>query len=421
MTIAERLSGRTYYGWVIVATLALTETVSWGILYYAFSVFLVPMRGALGWSEAALTGAYSLALLVSGIAAPFVGRWIDRRGPRALMTAGSLLGVALVLAWSQVGSLLAWYLIWVGMGLAMSATLYDPAFTAVTALFERDRAKAFLLVTIAAGFASTIFLPLAAWLVSERGWRAALVVLAGLLFLLAALPHAIFLRRRPEDLGMLPDGETVRDSPEGGSVPAIPTGAELREALRDPAFWWLAAGFALETISAVAVGVYLIAYLTDRGDGARFAAFATGLIGAAQVAARILATMLGHRVSQVTLTGFVFALQAVALAILLEWQVNAGVLLAVLLLGMGRGVVTLMRAGLVAEFYGRRNFGAINGSLALMLNGARALAPIGAGIAYGLLGGYRPVFWGLAGISLLGASLMIGVSRTARARGLPAE
>jgi MFS family permease len=421
MTIAERLSGRTYYGWVIVATLALTETVSWGILYYAFSVFLVPMRGALGWSEAALTGAYSLALLVSGIAAPFVGRWIDRRGPRALMTAGSLLGVALVLAWSQVGSLLAWYLIWVGMGLAMSATLYDPAFTAVTAWFERDRAKAFLLVTIAAGFASTIFLPLAAWLVSERGWRAALVVLAGLLFLLAALPHAIFLRRRPEDLGMLPDGETVRDSPEGGSVPAIPTGAELREALRDPAFWWLAAGFALETISAVAVGVYLIAYLTDRGDGARFAAFATGLIGAAQVAARILATMLGHRVSQVTLTGFVFALQAVALAILLEWQVNAGVLLAVLLLGMGRGVVTLMRAGLVAEFYGRRNFGAINGSLALMLNGARALAPIGAGIAYGLLGGYRPVFWGLAGISLLGASMMIGVSRTARARGLPAE
>jgi MFS family permease len=326
-----------------------------------------------------------------------------------------------VLAWSQVGSLLAWYLIWVGMGLAMSATLYDPAFTAVTAWFERDRAKAFLLVTIAAGFASTIFLPLAAWLVSERGWRAALVVLAGLLFLLAALPHAIFLRRRPEDLGMLPDGETVRDSPEGGSVPAIPTGAELREALRDPAFWWLAAGFALETISAVAVGVYLIAYLTDRGDGARFAAFATGLIGAAQVAARILATMLGHRVSQVTLTGFVFALQAVALAILLEWQVNAGVLLAVLLLGMGRGVVTLMRAGLVAEFYGRRNFGAINGSLALMLNGARALAPIGAGIAYGLLGGYRPVFWGLAGISLLGASMMIGVSRTARARGLPAE
>ena len=417
MSIAGRLGGRIYYGWVIVATLALTETVSWGILFYAFSVFLVPMREALGWSEAALTGAYSLGLLVSGMAAPFVGRWIDRRGPRALMTAGSLLGVALVLAWSQVGSLLVWYLIWVGMGLAMSATLYDPAFTAVTAWFERDRAKAFLLVTIAAGFASTVFLPLTAWLVSERGWRAALVVLAGLLFLLAALPHAIFLRRRPEDLGLLPDGDTVRDGAAGAASSAVPTGAELREALRDPAFWWLAAGFALETFSAVAVGVYLIAYLTDRGDGAGFAAFATGLIGAAQVAARILATVVGTRVSQVTLTGVVFAMQAVALVILLEWQASAGVLIAVLMLGMGRGVVTLMRAGLVAEFYGRRNFGAINGSLALILNGARALAPIGAGIAFGLLGGYRPVFWGLAAISLLGALMMVGVSRTDRVRG----
>ncbi len=421
MSIAERLSGRIYYGWAIVATLALTETVSWGILFYAFSVFLVPMRETLGWSEAALTGAYSLGLLVSGMAAPFVGRWIDRRGPRALMTAGSLLGVALVLAWSQVGTLVAWYLLWIGIGLAMSATLYDPAFTAVTAWFERDRSKAFLLVTIAAGFASTIFLPLTAWLVSDRGWRSALVALAGLLFLLTAVPHAIFLRRRPEDLGLLPDGETVRDGAEGTATSAVATGAELREALRDPAFWWLAAGFALETLSAVAVGVYLIAYLTDRGDGAQFAAFAAGLIGAAQVAARILATVLGQRVSQVTLTGIVFALQAVALAILLEWQASAGVLIAVLMLGAGRGVVTLMRAGLVAEFYGRRNFGAINGSLALILNGARALAPIGAGVAFAVLGGYRPVFWGLAAISLLGALMMVGVSRTSRVRGMAAS
>jgi MFS family permease len=418
MPLAERLGGQIYYGWVIVATLALTETVSWGILYYAFSVFLVPMREALGWSEAALTGAYSLALLVSGMAAPFVGRWIDRRGPRWLMTAGSLLGVVLVLAWSQAGSLIGWYLIWVGMGLAMSATLYDPAFTAVTAWFERDRAKAFLLVTLAAGFASTIFLPLAAWLVGSQGWRSALVALAVILFVLTVLPHAVFLRRRPEDLGLLPDGERLRDTDGKAATASVPSGAELREALRDPAFWWLATGFALETFSTVAVGVYLIAYLTDRGDGAQFAAFATGLIGTAQVAARILATILGHRVSQVTLTGVVFALQAVALAILLIWEVNAGVLIAVLLLGMGRGVVTLMRAGLVAEFYGRRNFGSINGSLALILNGARALAPIGAGVAYGVLGGYRPVFWGLAAISLLGALMMVGVSRTDRARGL---
>lgn len=416
--MTEWLGSRIYYGWVMVAVLAVTETVSWGILYYAFSVFLTPMRASLGWSEATLTGAYSLGLLVSGFAAPFVGRWIDRRGPRWLMTAGSLLGVVLVLAWSQAGSVLIWYLIWAGMGLAMSATLYDPAFTAVNAWFERDRAKAFLLVTIAAGFASTIFLPLSAWLVEHQGWRAALVTLAVMLFVLTAVPHALFLRRRPEDFDWHPDG-TVREPAEHTNRAVSIHGAELREALRDPAFWWLAAGFALETFSAVAVGVFLISYLTDRGDSAGFAAFATGLIGAAQVGARILATMVGRRVSQVALTGFVFALQALALAVLLEWQSHAGVLIAVLLLGMGRGVVTLMRAGLVADFYGRRNFGSINGSLAFILNGARALSPIAVGLAIGAAGGYRPVFWGLAAISLLAASMMVGVSRTVR--GMPAR
>ncbi|MCO5220665.1 MAG: MFS transporter [Thermomicrobiales bacterium] len=417
MSIAKRLEGRIYYGWVIVGTLALTETVSWGILFYMFSVFLVPMRDELGWSDATLTGAYSLGLLVSGFAAPFVGRWIDRRGPRWLMTGGSLLGVALVLAWSRVGSELGWYLIWVGMGLAMAATLYDPAFTAVAAWFERDRAKAFLLVTIAAGFASTIFLPLAAWLERVQGWQSALVTLAGILFVLAVLPHAIFLRRRPEDLGLSLDGRMRDSSPSVTSAAAAP-GAELREVLRDSAFWWLALGFALGTLSTVAVALYLIAFLTDRGDSAEFAAFATGLIGAAQVGARILATLVGNRVSHVTLAAIVFGVQALAVAILLEWEGTAGVLVAVLILGMGRGVMTLSRPAVLIDFYGRRNFGAINGSFAFTQNIARALAPVTAGLAFGVFGGYRPVFWGLGATALVAAALILGAGRQAeRSRG----
>lgn len=401
----------TFHGWVIVGALALTETVSWGILYYAFSVFLVPMGEELGWSPATLTGAYSLALLVSGLAAPLVGRWLDRHGPRALMTVGSIAGVLLVLAWSRVEGALAYYLIWVGLGLAMAGTLYEPAFATVTAWFERDRPRALLTVTVAAGFASTIFLPLSAWLVATLGWRDALVALAVILGLLTIPPHALLLRRRPEDLGLRPDGDARIGEPSDAERAALPAGVELSDALHDPAFWWLAMAFALETLATVAVGVHLIPYLTERGDGAGFAAAATGMIGAAQVAARILATLLGHRLSQIALTGSVFALQAVALLVLMGWESRAGVLTAVLLLGAGRGVVTLMRAGLVAEFYGRTHYGAINGTLALFLTGARAAAPIGAGVVVAVTGGYEAMLWGMAAASMLAAGAMAAVAR----------
>src|SRR4029453_14269660 len=141
---------------------------------------------------------------------------------------------------------------------------------------------------------------------------------------------------------------------------------------------------------------------------------AAGLIGAAQVGARVIATIFGNRLSQVALTALVFALQAVALVVLMGWQTRAGVLTAVLLLGAGRGVVTLMRAGLVAEFYGRAHFGAISGMLALFLTGARSLAPGGGGVPSGISGGYEPVLWAMAVSSLLAAAAMVGVGRQRR-------
>lgn len=407
----DRLTKRHYYGWTIAGTLAITETLSWGILYYAFSVFLVPMQKELGWSTATLTGAFSLSLLTAGIAAPFVGRWLDLHGPRGLMTIGSVLGVLLVIAWSQVDQLALYYLIWAGLGLAMAATLYDPAFATLTKWFERDRNRAFLVVTVAAGFASTIALPLSSWLVDRQGWRHALLTLAGLLAVTTIPLHALFLRRRPEDLGLHLDGAHPR-SEHGSVVPGTQRDEmTVREALRDPAFRWLTLAFFFETFAMIAVGVHLIPYLTERGDGARFAATATGLIGAAQVGARIVATIFGNRLSQTALTMLVFALQSVAVMVLLGWQTRTGVLCAVLLLGAGRGVVTLMRAGLVAEFYGRAHFGAISGMQALFLTGARSLAPVGAGVAYTIAGGYPPVLWGMATLSALAAVAMLQVRR----------
>lgn len=400
---------RLYYGWVVVGTLATTETISWGILYYAFAAFLVPMQRELGWSTAALTGAYSLALLISGLAAIPVGRWVDRHGPRLLMTLGSIGGAILLVAWARVESLPLFYLLWAIMGLVMAATLYEPAFTVVAVWFRRLRSRALLLLTFVAGFASTIFLPVATILIERYGWRDALLVLAAFLAATTIPAHALILRRRPEDLGLLPDGERRVDEP-GQAVPVI-EGASLRQALHEPAFWWLSAAFFLGSLASVAVGVHLIPFLVADGYGLGFAAAATGLIGATQVAARVVVTLAGERCPAVPLTAAVFALQGIAVVILLTWHQTSGVLLAVILLGAGRGAVTLMRATLVADRYGRAHYGAINGTLALFVSGAAALAPVGAGVAYQLLGGYPIVFAGLAGLSLLAALAMLGMYR----------
>jgi MFS family permease len=403
---------KLYYGWVIVGTLATTETISWGILYYAFAAFLVPMQHELGWSTAALTGAYSLALLVSGLAALPVGRWVDRHGPRLLMTLGSSGGALLLLAWAHTASLPGFYLLWFAIGVVMATTLYEPAFTVVATWFRHQRSRALLLLTFVAGLASTIFLPVSTVLIEHLGWRQALVVLAVFLAATTIPAHALILRRRPEDLGLLPDGDALREGVR--ALASLPLeGVTLRQAVREHAFWWLTTAFFLGMLSTVAVAVHLIPFLLADGYDPGFAAMATGLIGATQVAARVVVTIAGDRCPHALLTAAVFALQGAAVLILIVWRHLSGVLLAVVLLGAGRGAVTLMRATLIAERYGRAHYGTIGGALALFVNVAAALAPVGAGVAYQLAGGYDAVFVGLAGISLLAALAMLRVRRWA--------
>jgi MFS family permease len=154
-----RLRG-IYYGWVLLLTLSFTEITSWGILYYSFSVFLTPMHTELGWSIAQMTGAYSLAILVSGLAAIPVGRWLDRHGPRWLMTAGSVAAMLLVLAWSRVESIVVFYVVWACIGVTLSAVLYEPALQSVAVWFRRKRSRALTILTFFGGFASVIYIPL---------------------------------------------------------------------------------------------------------------------------------------------------------------------------------------------------------------------------------------------------------------------
>lgn len=389
---------RVYYGWVLILTLSLTELTSWGILYYAFSVIAPAMQSDLGWSKVAATGAFSLALLLGGIAVLPVGQWLDRHGTRMLMTVGSCPAALLVLAWSQVESLPMLYAVWAGIGLVHASVLYEPAFAVVAVWFRHGRGRALLVLTFFGGLASLVFIPLTEQLVYIYGWRTALLVLASVLAVVTILPHALLLRHHPHDLGLLPDGD-VRPL-ASASAPALETNLGL--AVRDATFWWLSLAFSLTTLGSVAFTVHLIPYLMEQGYDAAFAALATGSLGAMSVAGRLIFLPLGARVSRGIITGLLFVMEAAGLVVLLLASGHGGVWVAVVLFGAGNGALTPARAGLLADFYAPAVYGRMSGELAFVTTLARAAAPVGAGLVATLIG-YRPLWWGLALLVVLGA------------------
>lgn len=402
---------RMFYGWVLVGTLAVTETVSYGVLQYVFPVFLAPMEAELGWSRTAMTGAFSLAALVAGFAALPAGRWVDRHGARGLMAAGSVLATLLVLGWARVESLAAFYALWIGMGAAMAAVLYEPAFAVLATWFDRLRGRALTALTFAAGFASVIFVPLATWLVQAYGWRTALAWLAAILGACTILPHALLLRRRPRDLGLEPDGGASGGTDEMG--PAL-RGVRALQAIRSASFRRLAAAFALSTFATTALAVHLIPLLLERGHSPAFAGAAMGAVGLIALPGRLVFTPLGTRWSRPAVTSAIFILQALGVAALLAGRGTAGVWAAVALFGAGFGAVTPARAALVAEFYGPLEYGRIGGAMAAFLALARAAAPVGASVLYVLGGGYTPVLWILMMASLAAAGAVLAGSPAAR-------
>jgi MFS family permease len=383
-------------GWGIVGALSITETVSWGILYYAFAVFLIPMQRELGFSTAELTGAFSLALLVSAVAGVAVGRWLDRRGPRELMTAGSIAGTLLVLAWSQVDGLAAYYALWIGIGLVMAVVLYEPAFTVVAKWFPHpgERRRALTALTLVAALASFIFLPLSQKLVDAHGWRDALVILA---FVLGAvtIPLHVFALRAP------------RAEP---SAPAAQPSIAVREALRSVPFWLLSAAFFLGTFTGIAMTVHAIPFLLERGYGAAFAAFAVGLIGISQIPGRIVFALIGARLPRRLAISAVFVLIGGGIAVLTGLDATAAVIAGLVLLGMGNGMATLARATAIADLYGGAAYGTINSVAAAGTTGARATGPVAAAV-YAAALGYGALLWTLAGIAAVAAILAYRAER----------
>jgi MFS family permease len=389
----------------LVAALAITQTVGYGTLYYAFAVFLGPLATDLHTSTTAVTGTFTASVLTSAALAVPVGRRLDRRGGRALMTVGSLAGALLLLAWSQVDSLWQLYAVQIGIGAASAASLYEAAFAVVIAWHTPDRRSgALLTITVVAGFASTIFLPLTGWLVEHHGWRTALLILAAVHGLLTVPLHALVIRKAPRVPGRI-----VSAADHGG----VPTG--LRTVFADRVFWLLAISFTADTAAIGIMTVHLVAALTSWGHTATFAATTAGLFGILSVTGRLMTTGLQRRYRIAAVVATIFAVQAVAAAALPFTGRNApAAVVGVVGFGLGFGVSTIAKPVLLADRYDTRRYATIAGTLVVPMTIAKAAAPLGAAALHAHSGGYTSVFLCTAAACAIAAVALAATGRSAQ-------
>ncbi|MBG0830769.1 MFS transporter [Planomonospora sp. ID67723] len=369
----------------MVAALAITQTAGYGVLYYAFAVLLTPMQRDLHAGTGQIAGALTVSVLTTALAAPLVGRLLDARGGRSPMTAGSALGAVAVLAWSQVTTLVQLYAVLAVVGLAASMVLYEAAFAVVIAVSTpARRPRALLAITIVAGFASSVFLPLTGFLVGEFGWRTALTLLGAAYGLLAVPLHAL----------TLPGRDRVRG--RAGPAPGPHRSELVRTALRGRAFWLLAAAFLAQTGAVAVMGVLLVAYLIALGHPPLLAATVAGLLGVLSVTGRLVSTALSTRWPVALVTAAIFTLEGAAAVLMpLIGRSTAGAVVAVTLFGLGFGVATIARPALLAERYGTSAYGSISGALALPVMAAKAGAPLLAATMVPIVG-YTTVMAGVA-------------------------
>jgi predicted MFS family arabinose efflux permease len=367
--------------WRIVSALSITHLISYGTLFYAFALLIEPMERDLGWSKTALTAAFSLALISSAFFAVPVGRLIDRGYGRAVMTGGSVLAALLLVFWAFTESYTAFMLVWLGMGAATSAVFYEAGFAVLALNLGLLARRGITIITLVAGFASTVFIPLLHVLIDNYGWRHTILVMAALNFGICAVVHAFGIPAAPE-----------RSRHKSEHRSALASSSNPRRVLEKPAFWFFVITSVLQGIISTGVPVHLIPILLERGFSIDAAVAAYAVIGPAQVAARFL-TGFGERAMSLKGIG-IMTMALSSLGFLLLPFIPAGswlILVFAALYGASNGMLTIVRALLPPELFGRDDYGAIQGMISTPVRLAMAGAPFAFGALWAWRGSYEAV------------------------------
>ncbi len=393
-----------FYGWVIVAVAFVTMAIGVNART-AFSLLFPPILAEFGWDRGVTAGAFSFGFLIAAVLSPLLGRLMDRHGPLllfqggiAIMAAGLLLSAWVKAPWQlylTTGLLIGTGTVAVGY---TGQSLYLPNW------FVRRRGLATSIAFSGVGLGSIVLFPLVQALIVEAGWRAACTGL-GVLVLIVLVPLNLLVRRRPEDLGLGPDGDPV--AAVGATGAAAPSHANVIDhawvaidwtfarAARTARFWWIAVGFFCTMFSWYAVQVHQTQYLIESGFSPMYAAWALGFVSFAAIPGQIAFGHLSDRIGRewvwaVGNLGFVLCYSA--LLAMREFPHPALLWFMVAVQGFLGYSITSVLGGVVAEIFQGRQFGSIFGTLMGIGMIGGAIGPWATGALHDANGSYTLAF-----------------------------
>ena len=415
-SLARRLP--FFYGWVVVGCTMCSGVVRQVAAVATLSIFLVPMTDEFGWSRTGISGAVSLGGVLGALVAPFIGPLFDRHGSRALLVASAVAvsGCCIALAGTQG-------LLWFYVAFSISRMMFSAPFeigttSVVTKWFVRRRARAMSLLVVSTGMGLT-FLPLVvAVAIAVAGWRAGWLTLAVIAIVLGVIPQWFLLVRRPEDIGLRPDG--AAPGPESSASEARTTAADevsftRTRALRTSTLWLLMAYTLLVFPVQAGVSLHQAPHLIERGVSPTIAAT---IVSTFSLAGVLSSLVFGHFGDRVPVRGALAASAGLlALGAVTMRGVDGPLLgyVSAVLFGAGIGGILTMIPVAWANYFGRAHFGAIRGITLPAQVGGQAMGPLAAGVLHDLTGSYASGLAAFAVLSLIAAGVAL-VTRAPRRR-----
>lgn len=349
--------------WRAVLVLGVTQIICWGTLFYPPVLTLPLIAAERGWSVTFAMGGFSLALLTGGFVSPYVGRMIDRHGGHRVMPVGSLIAAIGLVVLVHAAHPLAYLAVWMLLGVAIAASLYDPAFATLGRIFGAGARSPITALTLAGGFASTVSWPVTYLLIQHAGWRGTYLVYAAVLALVAAPLHAFALPRSRAELS--PQAATSKAPP----VPVLPP--------HGWAFITVAAAFAAYAFVPSGLSAHLLAIFNRAGIDAATVVTIGALFGPSQVVARICELAFARGVHPLMVARLAVGILLAAFALMAWLGVSPLVAAAFMVMfGIANGLITIARGAVPLVLFGPVGYGALIGRIAGPWLVMQAIAPL---------------------------------------------